>query len=141
MFEVGDIVVCINATDCLEEGRTYVVERSSFASSFIVLEDIKGVWQETRFKKVNEMTTEKQPTIINPKAKTKALPKPIANTFYVRRVGGGSPKVVHTTYGDAMNEANRLAELTPGAEFQVIGVLYSVKKVPVYTTEATEYSV
>lgn len=78
-------------------------------------------------------------TTFNGKAKAKTNPK--ANTFYVRRVGGGSPTVVHTTYGDAFNEANRLAELNPSAEFQVIGMLYSVKKVPVYTTQSQEYSV
>ena len=96
---------------------------------------------ESCFEKVNEMNTDKlkEPTIINGKAKPKG--KPVANTYYVRRVGGGSPKVVHMTFEAARNEANRLAELTPDAEFQVLAVAYTVKKVPVYTTESTEYSV
>ena len=69
-----------------------------------------------------------------------AKPKNIADKFFVYKVGGGSPKQLHNTYKDACNEANRLAELTPSHEFTVLGVLYSVKKVPQYITETKEFT-
>ena len=88
------------------------------------------------FNKVDNMTIE-----INSKAKSKKTDKTQANVFYVRRVGTVTEKVVHKTFEDARNEANRLAELTPNHEFQVLAVAYTVKKVPVYTTESHEYGV
>jgi hypothetical protein len=137
MFKKGEVIRCVET----------IQNKRVFAGVLYTVNEIFGEWMSlthnipmpyhiSSFEKVNEMTT-----TINEKAKPKAKTNPKANTFYVRRVGGGSPKVVHTTYGDAMNEANRLAELNPSAEYQVIGVLYSVKKVPVYTTQAQEYSV
>jgi hypothetical protein len=69
-----------------------------------------------------------------------AKPKNIADKFFVYKVGGGGPKQLHNTYKDACNEANRLAELCPSHEFTVLGVLYSVKKIPQYITETKEFT-
>lgn len=96
-------------------------------------------------------------TTINEKAKpkTKTNTKPSAEAFYVRHkpsnhgismVASQSssvqvPATMIATYEDAVNEANRLAELHAGSEFVILGVVYKVKKVPVYTTQAQEYSV
>ena len=94
------------------------------------------------FHKVHEMNQDeiKEPTIINGKAKPKSTKKDIADKFFVYKVGGGGPKQLHNTYQDACNEANRLAELAPSHEFTVLGVLYSVKKVPQYITETKEFT-
>lgn len=142
MFKVGDQVRCVDdiGYGYLDKSRVYDVIHLIGSDKIYINNDCPQYpYDSTLFVKVNEMTTEKQPTVINGKAKPKG--KPVANTYYVRRVGGGSPKVVHMTFEAARNEANRLAELTPDAEFQVLAVAYTVKKVPVYTTESTEYSV
>ena len=143
MFKVGDTIRCV-----LTNAQYRV-----FAGVLYTVREVHGQWMNlthtdfpyhvSYFAKVNEMTTTENKTIINEKAKpkSKVVSKSQANTYYVRKVGGGSPKVVHTTYQDAYNEANRLAELNPDAEFQVLAVAYTVKKVPVYTTQAQEYSV
>ena len=89
---------------------------------------------------------EAQPHVFNEKAKPMpSVPKPRtprktpADKFFVYKVGGGSPKVLHTSYQDAKNEANRLAGAWPGHEFVVLTVTYSVKRAAVYKTEAKEY--
>ena len=137
MFNVGDTVICIN--DCnseniLTKGKSYTV--TQLHGVYVGLRYTLNLWGEHRFKKVDEMTIE-----LNSKAKSKKTDKTQANIFYVRRVGTVTEKVVHKTFEDARNEANRLAELTPNHEFQVLAVAYTVKKVPVYTTESHEYGV
>jgi hypothetical protein len=116
----------------------------------MLLEESPHCWYAHRFEKVNEMTT-----TINGKAKPKAKAKPSAEAYYVRHKPSGHgvslaasqsssvqvPATMIATYEDAVNEANRLAELHAGSEFVILGVVYKVKKVPVYTTEAQEYSV
>lgn len=82
---------------------------------------------------------ESMTTQLNKKAKPTT--KSQADMFFVYKIGGGSSKIKHSTYEDAKNEADRLAEAGPNNEYVVMCVVYSVKKVPVYTTEATEYSV
>ena len=134
MFKAGDKVICIEAFKPLILGQEYIVDTASPYAVWV--EGIHHGWNQQRFKKVDEMTIE-----INPKAKSKKTNKTQANIFYVRRVGTVTEKVVHKTFEDARNEANRLAELTPDHEFQVLAVAYTVKKVPVYTTEAQEYGV
>jgi hypothetical protein len=137
MFKDGDEVVCT-----FGEGK-----KGTFTGSIYTVSNVHGSWMKLKhfnspfhvscFKKVNHMTIE-----INPKAKSKkADTKSQANIFYVRRVGTVTEKVVHKTFEDARNEANRLAELTPNHEVQVLAVAYTVKKVPVYTTESQEYGV
>jgi hypothetical protein len=74
---------------------------------------------------------------LNKKAKSKEP----CTVYYVRRVGTTTEKVVHKTFEDARNEANRLAELLPNHEFHVLAVAYSIKKIPVYTNDAKEYAV
>jgi len=108
------------------------------------------------FERVNEMNDESKTIIIEKaKPKTKANAKPSAEAYYVRHKPSGHgvslaasqsssvqvPATLIATYGDAVNEANRLAELHAGSEFVILGVVYKVKKVPVYTTQAQEYSV
>jgi hypothetical protein len=141
MFKSGENVRCILSIPSKDVwcGRIYRVK--NIYGEWMNLTHTPLPYHMSFFEKVNEMNTDKlkEPTIINGKAKPKG--KPVANTYYVRKVGGGSPKVVHMTFEAARNEANRLAELTPDAEFQVLAVAYTVKKVPVYTTESTEYSV
>ncbi len=134
MFKVGDKVICINDRHPLIIGQEYIIEKVH--GGYVGVYNITDLWGDHRFKKVDDMTIE-----INPKAKSKKADKTQANIFYVRRVGTVTEKVVHKTFEDARNEANRLAELTPNHEFQVLAVAYTVKKVPVYTTEAQEYHV
>lgn len=136
MFKVGDLVICI----CGEGNK------GTFKGAYYTVDKVHGEWINldyfdspfhiNYFKKVRNMTIE-----LNSKAKSKKTDKTQANIFYVRRVGTVTEKVVHKTFEDARNEANRLAELTPDHEFQVLAVAYTVKKVPVYTTEAQEYHV
>lgn len=83
----------------------------------------------------------KEPMTTQLNKKAKPSTKPQADKFFVYKIDGGILRVVFNTYEDAKNEATRLAEANPNNEFVVLGVVYSVKKVPVYTTEATEYSV
>ena len=136
MFKKGELIKCVVTTP----------DKRVFAGVLYTVREIFGEWMNLThtdfpyhigdFKRVNEMTIE-----LNSKAKPKkADTKPQANVFYVRRVGTVTEKVVHKTFEDARNEANRLAELTPNHEFQVLAVAYTVKKVPVYTTEAQEYT-
>ena len=101
----------------------------------------------------NYIKKEPMTTQLNKKAKPST--KPQAEAYYVRHKPSGHgvslaasqsssvqvPATMIATYEDAVNEANRLAELHAGSEFVILGVVYRVKKVPVYTTEATEYSV
>ena len=140
MFKVGDKVKCIDDLGAgleLTQGQMYTI-RSYRGDAFdeVYLEGVGFSWLVNRFEKVDNMTIE-----INSKAKSKKADKTQANIFYVRRVGTVTEKVVHKTFEDARNEANRLAELTPNHEFQVLAVAYTVKKVPVYTTESQEYGV
>lgn len=146
MFKVGDKVRCINDefTSTVTHGHTYEVHHVSGNLLWLVGKgNHHGLYTygAHRFELKERSDMNPETVTINGKAKPKSKGNPKANAFFVRRVGGGNPKVVHTTYKDAFNEANRLAELNPDAEFQVIGLLYSVKKVPVYTTQSTEYSV
>lgn len=83
----------------------------------------------------------KEPMTTQLNKKAKPTTKSQADMFFVYKIGGGSSKIKHSTYEDAKNEADRLAEAGPNNEYVVMCVVYSVKKVPVYTTEATEYSV
>lgn len=142
MFKVGDTVKCVNDTyyRYIKHGDFYLVVGIDELGQVLVNGKAYG-YPPHCFEKVNKMTTTENKTIINEKAKPKATAKPQANTFYVRRVGGGSPKVVHSKFEDAKNEADRLSLLCPNEEYQVLAVAYSVKKIPVYTTESTEYSV
>lgn len=137
-YKVGDSVKCISYVEGLTYNKWYEIKEITANHYKVVRDDGYWQWQWKHiFQEVNEMTIE-----INPKAKPKkADTKPQANVFYVRRVGTVTEKVVHKTFEDARNEANRLAELTPNHEFQVLAVAYTVKKVPVYTTEAQEYHV
>ena len=138
MFKKGQSIKCL-VTD---------PQKRVYAGVVYTVREIFGEWMNlvhtdypyhvSRFEKVNEMNPDK--IEINGKAKPKTKGNPPANTFFVRRVGGVSPKVMYTTFDDARNEANRLAELTPNTEYQVMAIAYSVKKVPVYTTEAQEYT-
>jgi hypothetical protein len=158
MFKMGDTIRCVQTN---EQYRVY-------AGVLYTVREMHGEWMNlthtnlpyhvSYFERVNQMNPDK--IEINGKAKPKTKGKTPANTYYVRNrhergatcaqalqiVGscvvnvGGSPKVVHKTFDEARNEANRLAELTPDAEFQVLAVAYTVKKVPVYTTEAQEYT-
>jgi len=136
-FKVGDVVYAKhnNPNKCLIKHDAYKIAA------------IHGDWLSVRcnefphhissFEKESSMT----PTVINEKAKPKSKGKQQANTYYVQRLGGNAPTVVHLTFDDAKNEANRLAALHPSAEFYVLAKVYSIKKVPVYTTESQEYSV
>ena len=53
----------------------------------------------------------------------------------------GTPRVVHTSFEDAKNEANRLATLHPNTEFMVLEASYAVKRVPQYTTEERSFNI
>jgi hypothetical protein len=147
-FEIGDRVVCIDAQNScqeLEKGKTYNVTQRD--KSYIRINNLSFWWRKSRFEK-ESMTTQ-----LNKKAKPSAKQK--AEAYYVRHKPSGHgvslaasqsssvqvPATMIATYDDAVNEANRLAELHAGSEFVILGVVYRVKKVPVYTTEATEYSV
>ena len=147
MFEFGDRVICKNADGTrLLKGSLYTVY--SMRNDLVCLIGIGTdyglfAFKADRFSKATREECQMNPDtlVINEKAKPKAPAKPKANTFFVRRVGGGSPKVVHSKFEDAKNEADRLSLLCPNEEYQVLAVAYSVKKVPVYTTQAQEYSV
>ena len=137
MFKVGDKVKCID--DAMHGYIVCGLIYEVVAISQLGVQVSNGHayhYPAQLFEKVNEMTIE-----INPKAKSKKTDKSQANLFYVRRVGMVTETVVHKTFEDARNEANRLAEGSPNHEFHVLAVTYTVKKVPVYTTETQEYHV
>jgi len=149
MFKAGDKVKCIDAScvATLVKGYTYEVQGVTQQGELLYLVgkgNGYGMWHygAHRFvlKERNHMNPETVTINEKAKPKTKGL-RPQADTYYVQRLGGNAPTVVHLTFDDAKNEANRLAALHPSAEFYVLAKVYSIKKVPVYTSEAQEYSV
>jgi len=133
MFKIGDLVTYVSedsSTNPLIVEKQYKV--TEVTRGFVMVDDIVFWYRSSRFKKV-PMTTQ-----LNKKAKPSA--KQEADQFFVYKIGGGSPKVVHNTYEDAKNEATRLATANPNNEYVVLGVLYSVKAEPVFTMKAEEYA-
>lgn len=152
MFKAGDTIQCVltNAQYRVFCGLRYTVREVHGEWMNLTHTDLP--YHVSYFKKVDDMTIKLNEKA---KAKTKTSPKPVVEAYYVRHKPSGHgvslsanynskvqiPATLIATYSDAVNEANRLAELHAGSEFVILGVVYKVKKVPVYTTEAQEYTV
>lgn len=148
MFKAGDKVKCIDAScvATLVKGYTYEVQGVTQQGELLYLVgkgNGYGMWHygAHRFvlKERNHMNPET--VTINEKAKPKSKGKQQANTYYVQRLGGNAPTVVHLTFEDAKNEANRLATANPNHEFLVLEATYAVKRIPQYVTEERSFNI